>query len=51
MAVETENGKVFSSDRLQIDSLYQKSPELYDLYFSQVEKQEIRQGEWIPAEY
>ena len=51
MAVETENGKVFSSDRLQIDSLYQKSPELYDLYFSQVEKQEILQGEWIPAEY
>ena len=51
MAVETENGKVFSSDRLQIDSLYQKSPELYDLYCSQVEKQEILQGELIPAEY
>ena len=51
MAVETENGKIFSSDRLQIDSLYQKSPELYGRYFSQVAKQEILKGEWIPTEY
>lgn len=51
MAVESENGKIFSSDRLQIDSLYQKNPRLYEQYFSQVEKQEILKGEWLPTEY
>lgn len=51
MAVEAENGNVFSSDRLQIDSLYQKNSKLYEQYFSQVEKQEILKGEWITTEY
>lgn len=51
MAVESENGKIFSSDRLQIDSLYQKNPRLYEQYFTQVEKRENLKGEWLPTEY
>lgn len=53
MAVITDNNKVFSYDRLEIDSIYQEAPKLYDEYFKQINwDDELWKSEkWIGAEF